>query len=68
MPGVVAEVKVSAGDTVELGQVMVVLESMKLFSSLKAEVAGVVIDVACKPGETVMAGKRLVLIEPDPVV
>jgi 3-methylcrotonyl-CoA carboxylase alpha subunit len=68
MPGVVAEVKVSAGDTVELGQVMVVLESMKLFSSLKAEVAGVVIDVSCKPGETVMAGKRLVLIEPDPVV
>ncbi len=65
MPGVVAEVKVSAGDTVEAGQVMVVLESMKLFSSLKAEVAGVVADVSCKPGETVMAGKRLVLIEPQ---
>jgi 3-methylcrotonyl-CoA carboxylase alpha subunit len=44
---------------------MVVLESMKLFSSLKAEVAGVVADVSCKPGETVMAGKRLVLIEPQ---
>ena len=63
MPGVVAEVRVSAGDNVEAGQVMVVLESMKLFSSLKAEIAGVVADVSCKPGETVMAGKRLVLIE-----
>ena len=63
MPGVVAEVRVSAGDSVEAGQVVVVLESMKLFSSLKAEIAGVVADVSCKPGETVMAGKRLVLIE-----
>ena len=64
MPGVVAEVRVSAGDTVDAGQVVIVLESMKLFSSLKAEIAGVVADVSCQPGETVMAGKRLVLIEP----
>jgi 3-methylcrotonyl-CoA carboxylase alpha subunit len=65
MPGVVAEVRVSAGDPVEAGQVVVVLESMKLFSSLKAEIAGIVADVSCQPGETVMAGKRLVLIEPQ---
>ena len=64
MPGVVAEVRVSAGDAVDAGQIVVVLESMKLFSSLKAEIAGVVADVSCQPGETVMAGKRLVLIEP----
>jgi 3-methylcrotonyl-CoA carboxylase alpha subunit len=63
MPGVVAEVKVSAGEAVEAGQIVVVLESMKLFSSLKAEIAGVVTEVSCRPGETVMAGKRLVLIE-----
>jgi 3-methylcrotonyl-CoA carboxylase alpha subunit len=65
MPGVVAEVRVSAGDAVEAGQIVAVLESMKLFSSLKAEIAGIVVDVSCRPGETVMAGKRLVLIEPQ---
>ncbi len=64
MPGVVAEVKVAVGDTVEIGQVVVVLESMKLFTSLQAQVAGVVMDVACAAGETVPAGKRLVIIEP----
>ena len=64
MPGVVAEVKVAVGDVVEVGQVLVVLESMKLFTSLSAEIAGSVSDIACKPGETVSAGKRLVLIEP----
>jgi 3-methylcrotonyl-CoA carboxylase alpha subunit len=64
MPGVVAEVRVSAGEAVDAGQIVVVLESMKLFSSLKAEIAGIVTEVSCRPGETVMAGKRLVLIEP----
>jgi len=64
MPGVVAEVKVEPGDRVEVGQVVVVLESMKLFTSLAAAVAGTIADVACKAGETVPAGKRLLLIEP----
>jgi 3-methylcrotonyl-CoA carboxylase alpha subunit len=64
MPGVVAEVRIAAGERVEAGQVVVVLESMKLFTSLTAEIAGVVSDVACRTGETVSAGKRLVLIEP----
>jgi 3-methylcrotonyl-CoA carboxylase alpha subunit len=66
MPGVVAEVRVSAGGPVAAGQVVIVLESMKLFSSLKAETVGVVADISCRPGETVMAGKRLVLIERQP--
>jgi 3-methylcrotonyl-CoA carboxylase alpha subunit len=65
MPGVVAEVRVAMGEAVEVGQVVVVLESMKLFTSLSAQVAGAIADIACKPGETVPAGKRLVLIEPQ---
>jgi len=64
MPGVVAEVRVAPGDTVEAGQVVVVLESMKLFTSLPAGIGGVVADIACRPGDTVQAGKRLVLIDP----
>lgn len=63
MPGVVAEVRVAAGEQVEAGQVVIVLESMKLFTSLSAEIAGTVADIACQTGETVPAGKRLVLIE-----
>jgi len=63
MPGVVAEVRVAPGDHVEAGQVVVVLESMKLFTSLAAGIDGVVADIACQLGDTVQAGKRLVLIE-----
>ena len=65
MPGVVAEVVVKVGDIVEVGQVVLVLESMKLFTSFQSQIAGTVTDVACRAGETVSAGKRLVLIEPD---
>ncbi|WP_454658323.1 ATP-binding protein [Bosea beijingensis] len=63
MPGVVAEVRVTPGDQVAAGQIVIVLESMKLFTSLSAGVDGVVTDIACRPGDTVQAGKRLVLIE-----
>lgn len=66
MPGVVAEVRAAPGDRVEAEQVVIVLESMKLFTSLSAGVDGVVADIACQPGDTVQAGKRLVLIEPSP--
>ena len=65
MPGIVAEIKVAPGDRVEAGQVVAVLESMKLFISLAAEVTGTVKDVGCSAGQTVQAGARLVLIEAD---
>jgi len=65
MPGVIAEILISLGDPVEAGQVVAVLESMKLFTSLAAAIAGTVTDIACQPGETVPAGKRLMLVEPQ---
>ncbi|MCA0419330.1 MAG: ATP-grasp domain-containing protein [Proteobacteria bacterium] len=65
MPGVVAEIRVAPGDRVKAGQAVIVLESMKLFTSLAAGIDGVVADIACRPGETVQAGKRLALIEPS---
>ena len=64
MPGVIAELRAVVGDRVEAGQVVVVLESMKLFASLATDIAGVVVDVACQAGEAVPAGRRLILIEP----
>ena len=64
MPGVVAELRIAAGEMVQAGQVVAVLESMKLFTALAATVSGRVVEVACHPGETVPAGKRLLLLEP----
>jgi acetyl/propionyl-CoA carboxylase alpha subunit len=65
MPGIVAEVKVAAGETVEAGQPLVVIESMKLFQTLTAPRAGIVATVAVTAGETIPAGHRLVALAPD---
>ncbi|MBN8917012.1 MAG: hypothetical protein J0I31_15565 [Rhizobiales bacterium] len=66
MPGVVSEVKVVVGDKVAAGSELVVLESMKLFMSLAADVAGTVAEVGCRAGETVQNGQLLLVIEPEP--
>ncbi|KAJ8508464.1 hypothetical protein ONZ45_g9273 [Pleurotus djamor] len=67
MPSLVVEVKVNVGDKVEKGQAVVVLESMKTETVLRANTDGVVKSVSCKNGEMVAEGKELVDIEePEP--
>ncbi|PZO03690.1 MAG: hypothetical protein DCF30_02435 [Hyphomicrobiales bacterium] len=64
MPGTVAAIHVGEGDEVTAGQVLVVLESMKLFIELKSPIDGIVCRAALKTGVTVAAGDILVTIKP----
>lgn len=64
MPGKVLSVLVAPGDVVAVGQAVVVLEAMKMESTLGAEVAGRVRSVAAVAGALVAAGDVLVEIEP----
>jgi 3-methylcrotonyl-CoA carboxylase alpha subunit len=63
MPSVVVEVRVKVRDKVQKGQAVVVLESMKTETILRADIAGIVGAVGCKKGEMVEEGKELVVIE-----
>ncbi|TFK42018.1 carbamoyl-phosphate synthase L chain, ATP binding domain-containing protein [Crucibulum laeve] len=65
MPSLVVEVRVKLGDKVEKGQAVVVLESMKTETVLRADAAGVVKAIGCKSGEMVEEGRELVEIEPE---
>ena len=67
MPSLVVDVRVKLGDRVEQGQAIIVLESMKTETVLRADVAGVVKAVGCKNGEMVEEGRELVEIEGDEV-
>lgn len=63
MQGLVVEMQVEVGDHVEEGQPLVILETMKVETVLRADVAGVVRVIGGKNGEIVEGGKELVDIE-----
>lgn len=63
MPSLVVEVRVEVGQRVEKGQAVVVLESMKTETVMRAPADGVVRAVGCAKGEMVEEGRELVDIE-----
>jgi 3-methylcrotonyl-CoA carboxylase alpha subunit len=63
MPGRLVQVLVAAGDTVEAGQPLVVLEAMKMEHTVKAPRAGTVASVAYATGDQVEEGASLVELE-----
>jgi biotin carboxyl carrier protein len=63
MPGKVVRLLVAAGDSVEAGQGIVVVEAMKMQNELKAPRAGKVTALAAKIGATVTAGEVLATVE-----
>jgi biotin carboxyl carrier protein len=63
MPGKVVRVLVAAGDAVEAGQGLIVVEAMKMQNELKSPKVGIVVEVKAGNGATVAAGEILVVIE-----
>jgi propionyl-CoA carboxylase alpha chain len=63
MPGVVLDVRCAAGDRVENGQTLVVLEAMKMEHQVRAPAAGVVSDVRVAKGQHVENGALLLAFE-----
>ncbi len=62
-PAVVVEVPVVIGDVVAAGDVVVVVEAMKMLHSLAAHGAGTVAEVRCSTGDAVEANQLLVTFE-----
>ena len=63
LPGVVTDIKVAVGDEVKAGDVVVVLEAMKMANNLEAEKSGKVTAVLVQVGASVMEDTPLVVIE-----
>lgn len=63
MPGKVVRILVQAGDKVEAGQGVIVVEAMKMQNELKSSRTGQVTAVHAKENDTVEAGTLLIVIE-----
>jgi acetyl-CoA carboxylase biotin carboxyl carrier protein len=61
--GTVWKIEVEVGDTVEEGDTVVVLESMKMEMPVEAEDEGTVAEIQCEEGQAVSEGDTLVVLE-----
>ncbi len=62
MPGTILKVNVGAGDTVKKGQVLLILEAMKMENELVSPADGKVVSVNVEKGKSVSVGEVLVTI------
>jgi len=65
MSGRISEVRVKKGDTVTKGDVLVILESMKMFQELAAQASGVVEEVYISADDQVDVGAALVDLDDE---
>jgi propionyl-CoA carboxylase alpha chain len=63
MPGTVVRVSVEAGDRVEAGDTVLVLEAMKMQHTVTAPTGGVVTEIDVRPGAQVAAGEVLAVVD-----
>lgn len=62
MPGKILKVLVAEGDTVKAGQLVVILEAMKMENEIFATADGTVQKIVCKTGASVSTGDALLVI------
>jgi acetyl-CoA/propionyl-CoA carboxylase biotin carboxyl carrier protein len=63
MQGTVLDVKVADGDVVEVGDVICIVEAMKMENEVVAHRAGVVRDLAVAAGAPVTLGQAICVID-----
>ncbi|MEM1843349.1 MAG: biotin/lipoyl-containing protein, partial [Desulfurococcaceae archaeon] len=61
--GRVIEVRVKSGSTVNMGDTVILLESMKMIIEVKSHMAGIVEEVYVQPGTVVNRGDRLLKVK-----
>jgi glutaconyl-CoA/methylmalonyl-CoA decarboxylase subunit gamma len=63
LPGTVIEIFVKAGDEIEAGKVVLVIEAMKMKNSIRTTRGGKVAEILVSPGQTVAHKQALVRFE-----
>ena len=62
LPGTINDIKVKVGDKVNVGDMVVILEAMKMQNNIEAESAGTIASINVNKGDAVLEGDTLVVI------
>jgi glutaconyl-CoA/methylmalonyl-CoA decarboxylase subunit gamma len=62
LPGIILDVIVKVGDTVKVGDKLMILEAMKMENTIASDLAGKVLDIKVEKGTSVLEGADLVII------
>ena len=65
IPGKIVSIAVEEGDKVGEGDVVMILEAMKMQNEIQAPLSGTVTAVNCKPGDSIEANSPLIIIQPE---
>jgi len=63
LKGTVSEVPVAESEEVSAGQILIVLEAMKMLNNIVSEINGVISEVLVSPGDEVNVGDPLIVVE-----
>jgi len=65
IPGKIVSIAVEEGNIVAEGDVVMILEAMKMQNEIQAPLSGSVTAVNCKPGDSIEANSPLIVIQPE---
>ena len=65
IPGKIVTLNVKLDDFIKQGQVVMILEAMKMQNEIQAPLSGKVIEINCQSGDSIEANMPLVVIQPD---
>ena len=63
IPGKIVSIQVKPGDQIRSGDILVIMESMKMETTIKSSVDGVLKEVRVKVGDTVSPGDPIIIIK-----
>lgn len=65
MPGMLIRYEKKVGDSIKLGETVLVLEAMKMYNNIPSPVQGIVTQLPLNAGDNVSKGQILALIKPE---
>jgi len=63
IPGKIISLNINIGDIVEEGEVLAILEAMKMQNEILAPIKGIIRQINCKSGDSILANSPLIIIE-----